>query len=97
MRASDLSRVNKLTQSLSEHTKKHELLKGLLTANKWGIPHQVRIDIGGDQYGNGKYKTVITDLQNVEYVVKLISKEISDTWGTVVGIRAKLRELGVEL
>lgn len=97
MKASDIKIVNELLKSLEEKTSKLEMLKGLLTTNKFGSPHKVEIRIGGDCHGNGAYKSVTANLQQISYVVNIISKEHSDVWNEIVFIRAELRDLGVEV
>ncbi len=100
MKSSDLDRVNKLMANLDEGVKHHKKLKNILSGSPYRdskIPHKVRIEIGGDCHGNGRYKVVTADIQEVEFVVKIISKELSEVWGRIVGIRAKLRELGVDI
>ena len=100
MKASDLNLVNKITSALSESIEKHAMLKNILSSSAYSqcnIPHSVKIEIGGDQYGNGRYKTVTASVQDVEFVVRLLSKEISDEWGKIVIFRARLRELGVNI
>lgn len=99
MNKSDLSRVNRLSESLESLLAHHRMLKNLINGSPYRdskIPHEVRITIGGSG-GNGTYKTVTTAIHDVEYVVRLIDKEASDCWGKIVGIRMKLRELGVNL
>lgn len=97
MKVDNLREVNRLIKNMEELKKQHDSLKSLLGVNKFGLPQKVRLEIGGDEYGNGKHQTVVADIQDVEYVVKLIGKQISDKWGRIVGIRMKLRDLGVEL
>lgn len=97
MKVEDINRVNSIVMEIQELGIKHSRLKSILGHDKWGCQQQVRLEIGGDCHGNGRYKTVITNVQNVDYVVKLISKEISEVWGKIVSLRVELRELGVEL
>lgn len=94
MNIKDIAKVNRLVQSLNEKVKTHEALKELLKPSTYGN-NQVRLEIGGDTYGNGRYTTVTTDIQDVKYVVDLLNKRKDAVWSEIVSIRMALRELGV--
>lgn len=95
MNIKDIDRVNRLVKTLDDKVKTYETLKRMLKPSRFGS-NQVKLEIGCDSYGNGRYTTVITDIQDVKYVVDLLNKQKEKVWVEIIGLRATLRELGVE-
>ena len=88
-----LSEVNKLSEELKEKNVRYKQLRSTLTGRSF-----VRMDIGGDEYGNGNVKLRSTLLISESVDAKRIVTEQADkVWSEIVLIRTKLRELGVNL
>ena len=86
-----LYRVNKLSEDLKEKTSRYKQLRAALTERSF-----VRMDIGGDEYGNGNLniRSTIMISESVD-AKRIVAEQADKVWSEIVLIRAKLRELGV--
>ena len=88
-----LSEVNRLSEKLKEKSAYFRRLRSALTGRSF-----VRMDIGGDEYGNRNLniRQVILISESVD-AKRIITEQADKVWSDIILIRTKLRELGVNL
>ena len=100
MKLHNLELAVKLKSELTNAAAWHRAISNQLQPQKRGEyswTKQVRISVGGDSYGNGKIKDVTMEVCDSIDAKKILMKEESKAWGIVVGLRADLRMLGVDI
>lgn len=95
MNLSDLTEINRLSENLNSNMSLFKKYDGMLK-NRCVWSNTVTINIGGDQYGNGLVTKINLPLQDCKSAVDEIARLRDEAWGKVVGIRAKMRSMGVE-
>lgn len=95
MKLENLEKIKDLAKMLEESSKDFECLDNILKGKtEW--TQMCRISIGGDMYGNGRITEVCVPLQNCKNAVDEIAMLRDKAWGRIVGIRAEMRDMGVE-
>jgi len=95
-----LNEATQLSKSLNTALKKYNVIEAQLIPNgngHYNYGAQVRISIGGDSYGNGELVRICIPVSESTDAKKELVKMKSEAWGKVVGLRASLRSLGVNL
>ena len=99
MKAKDIELVKSFMNDLKVAENEYESIVALTKpkGGHFGLDSKAYIQLGGDVYGNGNTRKVNFKIVEIPELVRYCRKLESDAWGEVVGIRAKLRGLGVDL
>lgn len=99
MNINDIEKVIELKELLRIALSKHKALMSLTKpkGGKFGLDSRAYITLGGDEYGNHSICKIEVKVIDSPDIISECRKMQSKAWGVVVGIRADLRSLGVNL
>ena len=99
MKVSDLEKVERILKKLEIAERKHKFHESLTAVDggPCNLEPKAYIRFGGDIYGNGSSEVLAFNILDIPELVRFCRKMESDSWGVVVGLRAELRTLGVEV
>lgn len=97
MNATDLNKVTSLIKTYNNHKDKYEDLRRMLMNQDSEYYNIVRIQIGGDKYGNGLYTTIEMPLRDCKNAIDKLEADKQWNWSKMVSIKMTLDELGVKI